>query len=270
MDLELRRLERRLERDADDAPVRRELTQALVRSGRPLAAQAVLSRARFSPGLVLETLAASDVAVVVVGGHGTPKARLACEIHDASARCEAAFHVEDASEIADEALEVELFGYQYGAMTPPHDRRRAGLFEMATGGTAFLEGLREPSLGRVGRVLETGGSKRLGARDEVAVDVRMILRVDEASRRRFRAFFDRMQNETLWLPPLRERRLDIPLLLEHRRSPAFSPAAMDALMSYGWPRNDRELHAEVDRLLALGRERVERSDLSDRLRRARA
>jgi transcriptional regulator with PAS, ATPase and Fis domain len=184
---------------------------------------------------------------------------------------------ENCAAIPETLLESTLFGYVRGAFTgAEHDTR--GLFEVADGGTLFLDEVAEMSPGMQGkllRVLQQGEFRRVGGERTRKVDVRIVAatnrdlsRLVEEGKFRQDLFF-RLNVARIFLPPLRERREDIPLIVEHflARQPSgqrkpLEPAAMARLVAYRWPGNVRELENEMMRASALSAERIQASDLS--------
>jgi len=204
-------------------------------------------------------LAGSSMTVLITGESGTGKELVARALHDHSPRAEKTFVALNTSAIASELLESELFGHEKGAFTGA-DSRRIGRFEQADGGTLFLDeiGDMSPALQtRLLRVLAESEFYRVGGQQPVKVDVRVIAATNQDLARavkesRFREdLFHRLNVIRINTPPLRQRREDIPLLLKHYLSEAAdeigTPAkaidaeALDALQSYGWPGNVRQL-----------------------------
>jgi two-component system response regulator AtoC len=227
-------------------------------------------------------VAASDATVLILGESGTGKELVAHAIHAASPRAQGPFVPVDCGAIAEGVLESELFGHVRGAFTGAQNARR-GLFEEAGGGTLFLDELGDVGPGlqaRLLRALQEGTIRRVGANEAVPVDVRVVAATNkdlEAAVRagRFREdLFYRLNVVTLRIPPLRERREDVPLLAEHfaakhgrGEGAAVSAAARELLQAYDWPGNVRELENVIARALALNPSGVVvPADLPDRLR----
>jgi two-component system response regulator HupR/HoxA len=211
-------------------------------------------------------IAGHDLSVLITGDSGTGKELLARAIHYASPRAEASFVVENCSALPDTLLEGELFGHKRGAFTGATEDR-IGLFQQADGGTLFLDEIGETSPAfqvKLLRALQEGEVRPVGSPRPVAVDVRIIAATNrdldaDVARGRFREdLYYRIAGMTLYLPALRERPQDIPLIASEllKRSSVterrFSDAAMSSLLSYAWPGNVRELQNEVRRALALG------------------
>src|SRR5512138_635170 len=226
-------------------------------------------------------VAASDATVLILGESGTGKELVARALHQASPRAAGPFVPVDCGAIAEGVLESELFGHARGAFTGAQTARR-GLFEEASGGSVFLDEIGDVGAGlqaRLLRTLQEGTIRRVGANEAIPVDVRVVAATNkdlEAAVKagRFREdLYYRLNVVTIRIPPLRERREDVPLLAEHfaakhgRGKGAISPEARDALQSYDWPGNVRELENVVARALALNPSGiVVPADLPDRLR----
>ena len=218
---------------------------------------------------LVRKVAPSAASVVIQGESGTGKEVLARAIHSLSPRREGPFLALNCSAIPPTLIEAELFGYERGAFTGAVERR-LGDFELASGGTLFLDEVGELPLelqGKFLRVLEDRRVRRLGGRSEVEVDARVLCATQgdlrEAARRgRFREdLYFRLHVFTVELPPLRERREDIPLLAQHfvekfnaetgRRVQGLTPAATAVLQGYSWPGNIRELRNVLERAMIL-------------------
>jgi transcriptional regulator with GAF, ATPase, and Fis domain len=280
-----KRLEVELAKTADDlTKVRVRLDDASSQLGN-LSARAGLgeivgrSGAMQSVYKLLEKVKESDVPALVRGESGTGKELVARAIHFEGHRRKGPFVSENCSAIPETLLESTLFGHEPGAFTGAH-KRHAGLFELAHGGTLFLDEVGEltPSCqAKLLRVLEERKVRRIGGSEAIPVDVRIICATHRdlevmVREGRFREdLYFRLNVVTLRLPPLRERRDDIPLLLEKffeknknpaGRSPVLGPDAVRSLLNYSWPGNVRELENEVKRLLALKGDRIAADDLS--------
>jgi DNA-binding NtrC family response regulator len=226
----------------------------------------------------LRKLAESEFPVLVYGESGVGKELIAKAIHGASKRADGPFIPINCGAIPENMLESELFGYERGAFTGAH-AKKLGLLEIATHGTLFLDEICEltlPLQGKLLRVIETGRFYRLGGVREADVDVKFVSATNkdiksELEKGYFRAdLYYRISTLTLSIPPLRERREDIPLLVNHqiKKNPAFkhkrfSEGALKILSEYPWPGNVRELQNVVHRTLLLSRNDViEPYDLS--------
>ena len=215
---------------------------------------------------LLPRIAAADSTVLLDGETGTGKGLLADAIHRQSARAGGPFVVVDCASIPPSLIESELFGHERGAFTGAI-AARAGAFESAEGGTIFLDEIGELPLdlqAKLLRALEDRVVKRIGATRTVRLDVRVIAATnrdlrEEVNRGGFRAdLFYRLDVVRLRVPPLRERREDIPLLVTHfYRSftgddGAVAPEALVApLREHAWPGNVRELRSAVERAVLL-------------------
>ncbi|MFM8410635.1 MAG: sigma-54-dependent transcriptional regulator [Alphaproteobacteria bacterium] len=215
-------------------------------------------------------VAPQRTTVLVTGESGTGKELIARALHHQSPRSARPMTAINCAAIPENLLESELFGHERGAFTGA-DARKVGHFELADGSTIFLDEIGEmhPSLqAKMLRVLETGELMRVGGTKPVSVDVRIVAATNRDLERAvadgaFRGdLFYRLAVVSLALPPLRERREDIPLLLRHfAREKArdldvpernFAPEAVSVLERYRWPGNVRELENLVERLFVLG------------------
>ncbi len=211
-------------------------------------------------------VASTDATVLIQGESGTGKELVARAIHQSSPRAAGPFVAVDCGAIAEGVLESELFGHARGAFTGAQTMRR-GLFEEASGGTLFLDEIGDvgPNLqARLLRALQEGTIRRVGTNEPIAVDVRAVAATNRdleqaVKEGTFRAdLYYRLNVVALRIPPLRERREDVPLLAEHfahkhgrGEGVAISPAARDLLVAYDWPGNVRELENVIARALAL-------------------
>ncbi len=218
-------------------------------------------------------IAAADEATLVLGETGVGKEMVAMLLHEQSPRKDRPFVVMDCAGLHENLLQSELFGHEKGAFTGAV-RQKHGLFEVANTGTLFLDEVGDTSpeiQAKLLRVLETGRFRRLGGTKEIAVNVRVISATNRdlkkaISRGNFREdLFFRLATFTVEIPPLRERREDIPLLVEHftrqfnlrfSRSNIFSPKAMAMLERYQWPGNIRELIHVVEQAVVLTEAKV--------------
>ena len=212
-------------------------------------------------------VAATDATVLILGESGTGKELVARAIHQSSPRALGPFVAVDCGAIAEGVLESELFGHARGAFTGAQASRR-GLFEEASGGTLFLDEIGDvgPNLqARLLRALQEGTIRRVGTNEPVAVDVRVVAATNRdlaqaVKEGRFREdLYFRLNVVSIQIPPLRDRREDVPLLADHFAhkhgrpdgSRAISDGARDLLVAYDWPGNVRELENVVARALAL-------------------
>ena len=218
---------------------------------------------------IIRRVAPTDARVLITGESGTGKELAAAAIHGLSGRQGGPFLRVNSAAIPKDLVESEMFGHEKGAFTGATDRRR-GRLEIADGGTLFLDEVADLDVGaqsKLLRVLEDGVIERVGGSTPISVDVRVIaathrnLRAEiEAGRFREDLYF-RLNVVPLHLPPLRERRNDVPLLVEYylerlrRRhglpSPRVDEAGMELLRGHAWPGNVRELFNIVERLAIL-------------------
>jgi transcriptional regulator with GAF, ATPase, and Fis domain len=224
--------------------------------------------------------------VCVEGETGTGKELIASAIHYQSRRHDKMFVAQNCAALPENLLESELFGHKKGAFTSA-DTDKKGLFEIADAGTLFLDEVGEMPLSlqaKLLRVLQEGTIRPVGATAERAVDVRIITATnrdlaDEVEKGRFRQdLYYRLMVFPIRLPPLRERREDIPLLADHflrkyvreyrGEVAGFSQECLDAMAAYQWPGNIRELENEIQRLVIQTESGawIEVGDLSPRLR----
>lgn len=226
---------------------------------------------------LLETarqIATSDTSVVIHGESGTGKELLARYIHQCSRRAQGAFVAFNCGALAEELAASELFGHEKGAFTGAQ-ARKIGLFEAAQGGTLFLDEVAELPMSiqiKLLRVLQEREVLRVGATEPIAIDVRVLAASNrdlkdsvEAGQLRSDLYF-RLNVVTLSLPPLRERRDDIPLLAYYllRKFTAMmdspvkdiAPEAMQRLIEYDYPGNVRELSNFIERGVALAQEQT--------------
>jgi two-component system, NtrC family, response regulator PilR len=223
---------------------------------------------------LIQTVAPQTSRVLITGESGTGKELVARAIHENSQRAQAPFITINCGAFPESLLESELFGYMKGAFTGANENRQ-GLFQAAHGGTLFMDEIGNMSLTmqvKLYRVLQEGKVRPIGSTDESDVDVRIIAATNkdfekEIAEGRFREdLYYRLSVIPLHLPPLRERREDIPLLARHflekfrkvmeKPIESITPEAMSRLESYDWPGNVRELENTLERAVALeaGRE----------------
>ncbi|MCC7415531.1 MAG: sigma-54-dependent Fis family transcriptional regulator [Acidobacteria bacterium] len=220
---------------------------------------------------LLKKIAASPASTVLLTGEsGTGKDLAAKVIHYASSRSSKPFMNITCSALPEALLESELFGHERGAFTGA-DRQKRGLFELADGGTVFLDEVGEMVAAlqaKLLRFLEEKTFKRVGGSQDIRVDVRVIAATnrrleDEVKQGKFREdLYYRLNVLPIVLPPLRERARDIPLLLKYyvdtfntefkKRIQGIEPAALARLQAYPWPGNIRELRNAVERAMLLG------------------
>jgi DNA-binding NtrC family response regulator len=217
---------------------------------------------------IISKVSQTDSTVLIQGESGVGKELAARAIHSNSPRRTQPFIVVDCTSLQESLLQSELFGHERGAFTGAVARKH-GLFEVADSGTIFLDEIGEissPLQSRILRVLDSGSFRRVGGVRDVRVRVRVICATNRnldqmVKEGRFRQdLYYRINVVSFTLPPLRERREDIPLLArsfaEHspvagRRTIRFSPEALSVMQAYSWPGNVRELHNVVERALIL-------------------
>jgi Nif-specific regulatory protein len=235
---------------------------------------------------LMESAAASPIAVAIEGETGTGKELVARGIHEASLRAEGPFLAINCAAVPETLLESELFGHRRGAFTGAVQDHR-GLFEAAAGGTVLLDEIGEMPVAmqaKLLRVLQEGEVVPLGDTRPRKIDVRVISATNrelsaEIAARRFREdLYYRLTAFPIRIPPLRERREDIPLLADHFLASSadrhrkwirgIDPAALDLLTRFDWPGNVRELSNEMERAVALTRndEAVGVAQLSPKVR----
>ncbi len=233
---------------------------------------------------ILKT-APTNATVLIHGESGTGKELIARSIHSHSVRAKEPFVQVNCAAIPEELIESELFGHEKGAFTGATERK-VGKFEQADGGTIFLDEIGDMSLktqSKVLRVLEEGEIQRVGSSKVSKVDVRVIAATNkdlkkEISEGKFRDdLFFRLNVVPVYSPPLREKKEDIPLLVEYFsrnfaeennfRSKKFSPEAIAAMVNHSWKGNVRELRNVVERLLIMTEgESIGVKDLPESLR----
>jgi DNA-binding NtrC family response regulator len=213
---------------------------------------------------ILEKVSATDLTVTIQGETGTGKDLVARAIHEASPRADGPFVVFDAGAVASNLIESELFGHEKGAFTGATEQRH-GAFERADGGTLFIDEIGELALElqpKLLRALEQREVQRVGGAKRIPVDVRVICAtnrslVEEVKKARFRDdLYFRISVVVLSLPPLRDRREDIELLVQaflSRGEPKMTaaPDAISVLQNYDWPGNVRELRNVIETARAM-------------------
>jgi DNA-binding NtrC family response regulator len=273
-----------IERVEQDHSLRRQLEQA--GRARSPGQSAIMGNA---PALVrlrelVAAIAESDSAVLLTGESGTGKELVACEIHHASRRAHKPLVAVNCAAFPDTLLEAELFGHERGAFTGAFARRE-GRFKAADGGTLFLDEVAEMSLmaqAKLLRVLEERCYQRLGSNETVPVDLRLISATNTDVRDAVRDgrlredIFHRLKVFQLHLPPLRERRGDLPVLInyfhrqfggDHPLPLRIAPRAWAALRHYNFPGNVRELKHVVEHALVLsGGDEVDLEHLPEEVR----
>lgn len=220
---------------------------------------------------MISFVAPTEATVLISGESGTGKELIATALHQNSRRKNGPFVKVNCAALVENLLESELFGHEKGAFTGA-DRRRDGKFVQADGGTLFLDEIGETSPAmqvKLLRVLQEHELQRVGGQEIIQVDVRLLAATnkvleDEVKGGNFREdLYYRLNVVSLQVPPLRERREDIPLLAEHfvemygaknnRRISGITPGCMDILIHYPWPGNVRELENAMERGVILMR-----------------
>ncbi|MGE0393777.1 MAG: sigma-54-dependent transcriptional regulator [Vicinamibacterales bacterium] len=261
-----------VEKALETSRLRREVKSLRSSAGREFSFDAIVgsSPAMEAAKMMLRRVAVSPASTVLLTGEtGTGKDLAAKSIHYNSDRATRAFVNITCSALPEHLLESELFGHERGAFTDARQQKR-GLFETADGGTVFLDEIGEmtPALqAKLLRVLEEKTFKRVGGLQDIRVDVRVIAATHRDLEQgvkdgKFREdLFYRLQVMPIHLPPLRERKGDVPLLANYyvdaynrefkKRVKGITPEAMHLLESYGWPGNIRELKNAVERAMLL-------------------
>lgn len=230
-------------------------------------------------GMVLRT-AGFDSTVLITGESGTGKELIAETIHKNSPRAGGPYITVNCGAIPDGLLESELFGYDYGAFTGARKEGKAGYFQMAEGGTIFLDEIGDLPLSlqvKLLRVLQNKEIIRVGGQKTLPVDVRVIAGTnrnlnDLVARKEFREdLYYRLNVVPVHVPPLRERKEEIPALVNHfmdsfnkkfGQNKKIDPEAMNTLLAYDWPGNVRELENLIERLLVTtAKDNISRDDL---------
>ena len=219
---------------------------------------------------LIDRVAPSESTVLITGESGTGKELIAQALHGNSGRCFMPFVAINCGSLPESLLESELFGYDKGAFTGA-DHARRGRFEMAQGGTIFLDEIGDISLKTqvdLLRVLQQKEISRLGSENAIEVDVRILAATNRDLKAAIKKgdfredLFYRLNVISIHVPPLRERKEDIPLLAKafvkqqcvemNKEIVKISPGAMRQLMDYHWPGNVRELENIVERALVIG------------------
>jgi two-component system nitrogen regulation response regulator GlnG len=219
-------------------------------------------------------VAESDFTVVIVGETGSGKELIARTIHEASSRSKAPFVAVDCGAIPETLLESELFGHEKGAFTGA-ETQKAGKFELAQGGTLFLDEISNMPLGsqvKLLRMLQEKRVYRVGGTKSIEVNVRLLVAcnqdlqalMDAGSFRR--DLFYRLNEFSVTVPPLRDRKEDIPYLAKRfldlanaelrKNVKGFSESALDVLLDYPWPGNVRQLRSTIRRATLLADEEI--------------
>jgi transcriptional regulator with GAF, ATPase, and Fis domain len=235
---------------------------------------------------IIEKVATADVTVIIEGESGTGKELVASAIHEKSKRSKKPFVVFDCSAVAENLIESELFGHEKGSFTGATGLRH-GAFELADSGTVFLDEIGELQIDlqpKLLRVLESRTIRRVGGDRPIPIDVRVVAATNrnleqEVKKGNFREdLFYRLNVVPIFLPPLRKRKEDIPLLVEafieshneenkDKRVDGVTASAMELLLSYDWPGNVRELRNTINRALSfMEGTQIRPEDIPERVR----
>lgn len=229
----------------------------------------------------IDKVAPEEVRVLIMGENGTGKELVARSIHQKSQRADKPLVEVNCAAIPSELIESELFGHEKGSFTGAH-KQKIGKFEQANGGTIFLDEIGDMSLSaqaKVLRALQENKITRVGGDKEVKVNVRVVAAtnrnlMDMIAKKQFREdLYHRLAVIIIKVPPLNERRADIPLLVNHfidligkeqgRKPKQFTEAALDILTNkVNWTGNIRELRNVVERLIILSGEEVTEDDVT--------
>ena len=261
-----------VEKALETTQLRREVRTLRARQAQPFGLESIVGNSDAIKDLraLLKKIGVSPASTVLLTGEsGTGKDLAAKVIHYSSSRASRPFMNITCSALPETLLESELFGHERGAFTGA-DRQKRGLIESADGGTVFLDEIGEmvPLLqAKLLRFLEEKSFKRVGGSTDVKVDVRVVAATnrslqEEVKRGRFREdLYYRLNVMAVTLPPMRERREDVPLLINHyidgfnlefrKKIRGVVPAALAALGGYAWPGNVRELRNAVERAMLL-------------------
>ncbi len=223
---------------------------------------------------IIDQVANTDVTILIQGESGVGKEVVARSIHTNSFRRDKPLVKVNCAALPSELLESELFGYERGAFTGAY-RQKPGKFELANGGTIFLDEISEMSLslqGKILQVLQDREFSRLGGKKDVRVDVRVLVatnkRIEESVKEgRFREdLFYRLNVVNITVPPLRERREEIPIFVEYflqkygkkyqKKAGPLSDKVMKVLLQHHWLGNVRELENVIQRFIVLGNEKA--------------
>lgn len=243
--------------------------------------ESIIGRSRKMRELIalVDRVAQSDVPALIVGESGTGKELVARALADSGPRKKQPFVAENCGAVPEGLLESTLFGHRKGAFSGA-SRNQPGLFSLAHGGTLFLDEIGEMPLTmqtKLLRVLQDGEVRPLGAERSVKVDVRLVVATHRdleqmVAAGKFRQdLYFRLNVVRLYVPALRERKEDIPLLVAHflsrhtDRARTLSDAALARLCSFPWPGNVRQLENEIRRMIVLGGDQLTAADLSPEL-----
>ena len=228
---------------------------------------------------MIDRVAPTEARVLITGSNGTGKELVAHQIHEKSHRAKGPFVEVNCAAIPSELIESELFGHEKGSFTSAIKQKK-GDFELANGGTLFLDEIGDMSLSaqaKVLRALQENKITRVGGEKDIPVDVRVIAATnknirEEIEKNNFREdLYHRLSVILIHVPPLHERKEDIPLLVDHfiteicsnqgKPKLIFEPESMDELMKIRWSGNIRELRNVVERLAILCDNSVSTNDI---------
>ncbi|SEA55828.1 sigma-54-dependent transcriptional regulator [Psychroflexus halocasei] len=228
---------------------------------------------------IIAKVAPTDARVLITGQNGTGKELVANWLHEQSDRSKKPFIEVNCAAIPSELIESELFGHVKGAFTSAN-KDRAGKFEAADGGTLFLDEIGDMSLkaqAKVLRALQEHKIQRVGSDKDIKVDVRVIAATNkdlktEIKQSLFREdLYHRLAVILINVPALKDRKSDIPLLVNYFlesiakqqgvKTKAISGKALDILMAHDWPGNIRELRNVIERLMILGKQKIDEEDM---------
>lgn len=236
----------------------------------------------------VQQIAQTNATVLITGETGTGKGVVASAIHHASSRSQGPLIVVNCAAIPDELLESELFGYNEGAFSGARRGGKPGKFELANGGTILLDEIGEMPLRlqpKLLQVLQSRSVERVGGTSSISLDLRVVAATNQdlermISEREFREdLYYRLNVIPVHLPPFRERKDDIPLLLDHflaqscaqnrKAISGFDPEVRQLLLSYDWPGNVRELENAVEYMVSFAEgERITLASVPPRIRSA--
>ena len=228
---------------------------------------------------MIAKVAPTNARVLITGENGTGKELVARQLHELSTRSSGPFIEVNCAAIPSELIESQLFGHEQGSFTSAIKQKK-GDFELADGGTLFLDEIGDMSLSaqaKVLRALQENKIVRVGGEKEIAVNVRILAATNknlkaEIEKGNFREdLYHRLSVIVIQVPPLRERKDDIPLLVENfvniiaadmgKPSPTFEPDALEELKQFQWTGNIRELHNIVERLIILCGNTITKDDV---------
>ncbi len=271
--LDFDRLRLTLERAMDKKQVEEQKEEVSKDEKPGLSSTAILGRSASMTELLemISYVAPTEATVLINGESGTGKELVAAELHNNSERSDGPFVKVNCAALAESLLESELFGHEKGAFTGA-DRQRDGKFIQATGGTLFLDEIGETSQAmqvKLLRVLQEQELQRVGGQETIHTDARIIAATNRDLEKEVRDgnfredLYYRLNVVTVTVPPLRDRRDDIPLLVDHfvhifavknrREVAGITSECMDLLASYSWPGNVRELENAIERGVILMR-----------------